>query len=252
MRPITAYCEERMLKRIRQVDRENFMKTIIWSALLIAASVTAHASTWSLADNFSYSTNPGGQWSYGWSTTPSGKFMLDKLFEAILYNTSGGSVTGWRGDSYLSVGDHYPLILRYSGDPGKDVSVLDGYAASGPGTGEVIIRQRSGGVVMHPAPGAYAIARWTAPAAGTYFISATFYDACGHATTDVHVAHNSGLLFSGKISGAGSTQVWNSANEGIKLAAGDKIDAIVGNGGNGYTSDSTGVDLVIRNTNFAH
>src|ERR1700674_3009876 len=100
MRLITAYLEERMLKRIRQVDRENFMKTIIWSALLIAASVTAHASTWSLADNFSYSTNPGGQWSYGWSTTPSGKFMLDKLFEAILYNTSGGSVTGWRGDSY--------------------------------------------------------------------------------------------------------------------------------------------------------
>jgi len=229
------------------------MKTIFWSALLLAASVTAYASsTWSLAENFSYSTNPGGQWSYGWSTTPSGKFILDKIFEAILYNTSGGSVTGWRGDSYLSVGDHYPFILRYSGDPGKNVSVLDGYAASGPGTGEVIIQQRSGGVVMHPAPGAYAIARWTAPAAGTYFISATFYDACGHATTDVHVAHNSGLLFSGKISGAGSTQVWNSADAGIKLAAGDKIDAIVGNGGNGYTSDSTGVDLVIRNTNFAH
>jgi hypothetical protein len=174
------------------------------------------------------------------------------VFEATLYNTEGGSVTGWRASAYLSQGDYYPLVMKYSGDAGKDVSVLDGYAANGPGSGEVIVRQRSGGVVMHPAPNAYSVARWTAPAAGRYFISATFYDVNGLATTDVHVAHNGVLLFNGKVSGAGSTQAWNSADKGIALAAGDRIDAIVGNGGNGYGSDSTGVDLVIRNTNFLH
>jgi hypothetical protein len=226
------------------------MRASIWSVLLLSASVSAHASTWILADDFSYLHNPEGQWSYGWSETLGGKFSLDTIFEATLYNTVGGSVTGWRGDSYLSEGDYYPLIWKYSGDPGKDVSVMDGYAANGPSTGEVVIRQRSGGVAMHPAPNAYAVARWTAPAVGTYFVSAMFYDVCGHATTDVHVAHNGYILFSGTINGFGSTQAWNSANTGIRLAAGDRIDVIVGNGGNGYTSDSTGVDLVIRNTNW--
>jgi hypothetical protein len=155
------------------------------------------------------------------------------------------------GDSYLSQGDYYPLIMRFSGDSGKDVAVLDGYAANGAGTGEVIIQQRSGGIVMHPAPAAYAVARWTAPVAGAYVISASFYDACGHATTDVHVVHNGLVLFSGKVNGLGSTQAWNSANSGIWLAAGDRIDAVVGNGGNGYESDSTGVDMVIRNAHFS-
>lgn len=232
--------------------RGNSVKTIILSGVLLSASLAAHSSTWSLADNFSYSRNPDGQWSYGWSETLGGKFKIDTIFEATLYNTAGGSATGWRGDAYLSEGDYYPLVMRYSGDAGKDVSVLDGYAANGAGSGEVVIRQRSGGIVMHPAPNAYAVARWTAPVAGTYFISAAFYDAGGHATTDVHVARNDVLLFNGKVNGAGSTQAWNSADKGIALAAGDTIDAIVGNGGNGYASDSTGVDLVIRNTNFAH
>jgi hypothetical protein len=74
----------------------------------------------------------------------------------------------------------------------------------------------------------------------------------GLATTDVHVARDGVLLFSGNVNGAGSTQVWNSPNSGIRLAAGETIEVIVGNGGNGYGSDSTGVDLVIRNTNFRH
>ena len=228
------------------------MRTIICGALMLLASVTTQASTWSLADDFSYSRNPAGQWSYGWSAALKGSFTLDTIFEATLYNTSGGSVTGWRGDSYLSQGDYYPIIWRFSGDSGNDVSVLGGYAANGPGTGEVLIRQRSGGVVMHPAPAGYAVARWTAPVAGAYFISALFYDVCGHATTDVHVAKNGVLAFNGQVNGLGSTQVWNSDNTGVWLAAGDTIDAIVGNSGNGYTSDSTGVDLVIRNVNFSH
>ena len=228
------------------------MKTLTLSALLVSMLVTAHASTWNLADDFSYSSNPKGQWSYGWSATLGGKFVLDTIFEATLFNTSGGSATGWRGDAYLSDGDYYPIVMRYLGDPGKDVSALDGYVASGPGTGEVIIRQRSGGVVMHPAPAAYAIARWTAPQADIYFISAMFYDVNGLATTDVHVARDSALLFSGSVNGARSTQAWNSANSGIWLAAGETIEVIVGNGGNGYSSDSTGVDLIIRNTNFKH
>ncbi|HTT02937.1 MAG TPA: hypothetical protein VMG11_12705 [Steroidobacteraceae bacterium] len=227
------------------------MKPIIGTVLLLSAAA-ANATTWNLADDFSYSANPGGQWTYGWSQSLGGKFNLDTIFEATLFNTSGGSATGWRGDSYFNQGDYYPLVMRYSGDAGKDVNVLDGYAANGPGSGEIIIRQRSGGIVMHPAPSAYSVARWTAPQAGTYFISATFYDVCGHATTDVHVAHNGVMQFNGYVDGLGSTQHWNSSNGGIKLAAGDTIDAIVGNGHNGYTSDSTGVDLIIRNVDFPH
>jgi hypothetical protein len=60
------------------------------------------------------------------------------------------------------------------------------------------------------------------------------------------------MLFNGYVNGTGSTQAWNSLDVGIKLAAGDTIDAIVGNGHNGNASHSTGVDLIIRNVEFPH
>jgi len=103
---------------------------------------------------------------------------------------------------------------------------------------------------MHPGPqGQQTVVRWTAPSSGTFNISGRFEGiAGGHATTDVHVMHNSTSIFDGYVNGLGSVVPYSMQRT---VTAGDTIDFVVGDGGNAYWSDSTGLGATITGQSVA-
>jgi hypothetical protein len=85
------------------------------------------------------------------------------------------------------------------------------------------------------------IVRWTAPSSGTFGINVTFsgLDLNG-ASTDVHVLLDGISIFNSVV----SPNPASFATSG-SLTAGDRIDFVVGNGGNGITDDTTGLSATI-------
>jgi hypothetical protein len=86
--------------------------------------------------------------------------------------------------------------------------------------------------------------RWTAPSAGTYAIVVTFTGIDSHPTsTDVHVLHNSSVLFTDIINEYHMPHAFSTTRFG---AAGDILDFIVGVGPNGtWDFDTTALDVTI-------
>ena len=101
-----------------------------------------------------------------------------------------------------------------------------------------------GRVGLHPGPAEYSALRWTAPETGRYELSGRFLGIATLTTTDGHVLHNGRLLFSGGLNtrGGGNSAVFKQT---VQATKGDRLDFVVGNGGNGYGGDSTGLELVI-------
>ena len=106
-------------------------------------------------------------------------------------------------------------------------------------------------VNLHPASsGAEAVVRWTAPATATYTVDGFFegVDFAGPTTTDVHVLLNSST------SAELLSQTIHSYLDPVPirftlaLSAGDTIDFVVGNGGNGYSNDITALVVTISTT----
>ena len=90
--------------------------------------------------------------------------------------------------------------------------------------------------MLHPGPtGQYSILRFTASATGTYAINGAFSYMASN-TTDVHVLFNGSTIFSGVSDSAHPSTGFSFSQV---LSAGQTIDFAVGNGGNGYTGDST-------------
>jgi hypothetical protein len=98
---------------------------------------------------------------------------------------------------------------------------------------------------LHPgSAGERNVARWTAPAAGTYTIAGSFkgIDTVG-TTTDVSVTHNGATVFAGNVNGYGSTAAFSVMRT---VAAGDAVEFSVGMGSNGNNNDdSTGLAVTI-------
>ena len=100
-------------------------------------------------------------------------------------------------------------------------------------------------VALHPGPqGEYSVVRWTAPAADRYRIAAEF-TGLFHATTDVHLVHNGQPLFSTQLNLGGNPNTAAHACD-LELAAGDRIDFVVGWGNGSYGSDSTALTATIQ------
>ena len=101
-----------------------------------------------------------------------------------------------------------------------------------------------GRLALHPGPAEYSAIRWAAPEAGRYQVSGRFVGIGTHATTDTHVLHNGRPLFTG---GVNVRDGGNAApfKQNVEMAKGDTLDFVVGNGGNGYGGDSTGLELVV-------
>ncbi len=170
----------------------------------LAATIVPAQVTYDAAGEFSNTQNPAGAWRYG-------------------YKVSAGSAF-----------TKYPN----SSAPWYDPAISDPYNLPTVGS-------PSGGLVyLHPGPqGQQTVVRWTAPSSGSFTISGRFEGiAGGHATTDVHVIHNSTAVFDGYVNGLGSVVPYSVQRT---VAAGDTIDFVVGDGGNAYWSDSTGLAATI-------
>jgi hypothetical protein len=213
--------------------------------VLLMYPVHSFASAWILADDYSMSANPNGRWSYGVSLVPGQDFTRFTAAQPQPREIDGGVCAGWVGTSF-SGAEYFPLIHKCYGDSGRNALAI-GYPPEGP---RIVIKQRNGGVYFHPAEGdgGYAVARWTAPASTRYVIWVSFYSADHYqgATTDIMVLKNGSPLAEGSVSGLAGSKMYVSPDRGIWLEAGDVIDIAVGNGGNGYGGDATGVDAVIR------
>ncbi|NQT38044.1 MAG: glycoside hydrolase family 2 [Planctomycetes bacterium] len=99
---------------------------------------------------------------------------------------------------------------------------------------------------LHPGrEGEPAVLRWTAPAKGTFDLSAKFKSIAVAATTDVHVLHNGKSLFDGLINVDGKGPETPFLKR-LSVEPGDRLDFAVGFGNGSYGADSTGLELSIK------
>ncbi len=188
--------------------------------------VTAIAEAYSAPNDFAL-TNPNGPWSYGWmrpsdlayglyfdlSTLADGtQYMTDNAIQSL-----GAPSVTYNPTASATLGDLFPLL------PGQ--------------------------LGMHPGPnGEWSVVRWTAPATETVTLAALFTgrdteDPPPATTTDVYVIYNSlSTLFAGTVN---RFRVGPYFQTTLDMQSGDTIDFVVGDGGNGFISDSTALDAVI-------
>jgi hypothetical protein len=194
-------------------------------AAVLAFAPVAAAQTYDVSTGFSTDANPAGPWSYAGSTTLTGPLMTFGT-----HIDFGGGAVGWGVPPYWSV---------CKNTSGSDLAVH--------GTTSI----PAGQVFLHPenADGYYANAVFTAPAAGSYAIAATFkgVSTAVATTTDVHVLMNTTVLDSGGINIGTFGPTW-SFTQTVTLAAGDQIRFAVGRGNGDWSFDSTGLDATITAT----
>jgi RHS repeat-associated protein len=190
------------------------------SACPPASPTPTPPATWDAAAQFSAAQNPGNPWRYGW------KSAKDSVLHLYLdHSTDGSGVDSW-WDHNLS----NPPGVYHNGSG----QTLVGYGS--------LASWAPGEIHLHPGPsGQYSVLRWTAPAAGTYAINATFTGVDNATTTtDVHVVVAGSDLFDGGINvdGYGNTSTFTGT---ATLSAEQTIDFLVGFGNGSYYSDSTKV-----------
>lgn len=201
-------------------------------AFAISASATLSAQTvYDAVNDFSI-TSSTGIWSYGYTAT--------------------------RGSQFFPYNQPHVDVPVYDG-PGVDM-----WNMTNTGIDPALVAHNRSGVlrtfstVKHPAhvlnlhpgsSGQNSVVRWTAPVAGLYEVKGRFQSIdVAPGGTDVAVLHNSsGELFSGFISALpdapGGEEKFSFY---VYVEAGDTVDFSVGNGGNGYGNDSTGMYATIR------
>ncbi len=219
------------------------IKRLMVTSLAALVAVPAAAWQWNLAEDFSVTKNRNGQWAYGSANAPGRFALMRKIGPLGTYTFDRGGAAAWQGT--VGVGpEYYPFIAKIFGQPGTVVTMSDSLTGGGAN-----VKQRAGGVVLHPGPNSeHAVVRWRAKATGTYHVAAIFYscDANIGASTAVHVYKAGAPLFTGSVAGPASTSAWMSGNAGIYVGQGEHLDFIVGNGGNGFSYDSTCLDVTIR------
>ncbi len=211
----------------RQDSRSSSRRTtrciLVALAIIGLAACPAVSTADDVAADWSATSNPSGNWSYGWEPTIGGAFNV--------YTNHWFDPGGW--DGWGSV----PGIAH--SDTSIELHPL----------GQMTIPPYS--LWLHPGPGGeLSVVRWTVPADGVCQIQATFTGVCGYngaplTTTDVHVFHDSTELFGGDINvnGGGNTASMSATRA---VQSGDWIDFMVGRGSDGdYGFDSTGLDAVV-------
>ncbi|MCL5097724.1 MAG: hypothetical protein M1608_09390 [Candidatus Omnitrophica bacterium] len=182
---------------------------------------------WSAAGDYSIAANPNGAWSYGsFSRTNS----LPDVASFTLYtdgtaNGIGTPMDFWHTGGWDPNVSHNPTTSDYSN---FGITWKPGTISLGPGF-----------------DGTLTGVRWTAPAAGSFVVSAAFTDdQDGGDGADVYLYHNGTALFkgnTGNVSGAGTNFTTI-----VSLAVGDHIDFIAGAGADlAPTGDNTALDAVI-------
>jgi hypothetical protein len=179
------------------------------------ALVPAMASTFNLVSDFQNSA-----FSYGYSTTLGGVFTA----YGVTDTTSHPGATA---------------LLRSGTFTGNPPYVAKNTTGSPLNIGLSFLMPATM-LDVHPgSAGEYTIVRFTANAAtaGTYAVNGMFAG-IDTATTDVHVLDNASSIFDSTINGQGNTTAFSLM---VTLGIGDTLSFAVGNGGNGFGFDSTGI-----------
>lgn len=203
-------------------------KWIWWGSILVIITLLtsgytqeseATAATSDAAAEFSATNNPNGVWNYGWLDTL-GTFYLSVGFVRDGLDGWGGFIAGNGNPSVLHNGTSSTIMLAE------------------------ILPVPPGALVVHPGPNdEKQIVRWTAPAAGSYAVAATF-TRIHSGGTDVHVLHNGSSIFDGAVNS--TTNVASFLATLVSVNAGDAIDFAVGVGSDGdFVGDSTTLTAVI-------
>jgi hypothetical protein len=190
-----------------------------WLGVALVALPSA-ASAFSAAGDFSLSSNPNGSWSYGWSYGLGSAFNLDTTNTTSFQNLG---LDAWLGGAG-SAASPYALYNSTANPIANNFSVLQpGQLAESPGPSNQ-----------------YSIVRWTAVSSGTFSIAATFSGLSPSGdSADVHILLNGTSFFNGTVGGPAQFT-------GPKvITAGDTIDFVVGNGGNGSSEDNTALSATI-------
>ncbi len=199
-------------------------------------------TSFDVAFDFSLEKNPNGAWQYGYSATKSldpGEFRLDTQTETV-------DATGfWHPSENKGPGPGYYPYIAYNITKQTQFGSRKGWAV------------RAGQVAMEASnSGQYSLIRFVAPKRGTYRITARFEGIhFGLSSTDVHVLHNTALLFSANINGYGGDPSFHKV-EGANPAAeysgqivmqeNDTITFACGYGANKtHFSDTTGLQARI-------
>ncbi len=182
--------------------------------------------------------DPNGVWSYGYRTQAQGFASTAITTSGMTFAQHGNGVFGWNGPApYQS-----PFVA---------VNVTGGAVDPGYLAGNVL---ELGEMLLHPglmadgvstAPEEFAVVRWTAPLNGDVNIEAVFQRLWA-ATTDVHIVHNGVSLFDGSTATLAARDSFIISGLRLTVTAGDFIDFVVGAGGNGAGSDSTGFFATIN------
>jgi hypothetical protein len=180
---------------------------------LVTQPITALAHD-ANADFVVNSPNPNGVWQYGYSTS-----LGTALIPFNEYVTHG---VGYAWRTNLASGapafTHFDLASN---------GVLPGETA------------------LHGGPsGEFAVLRFTAPSTGPYDILANWRGPGDTGNTDLYLLQNSNA--GSPLGSSASTTISGIIQlSSVPLSAGDTIDLAVGNGGDGFGSDSTPVNLQI-------
>lgn len=203
---------------------------LVAMAAVLATSAPGRAATssWDLSSDWMVGANPDGAWSYGWESSRGSSFTLMTLHAA---DSSIPGTDYWSGGIQGVGGPFYPEVGHNGSSTTYDFS-----CCTYPGNS----------VVMHPGPdGQNAVVRWTAPAAGSYDVRATWSgnDKSGTTTDDAVLLGGTQQLFAGEVTGYLATQRYTGT---VSMVAGQTLDFTVGFGSDGsYFSDSTGVAVTI-------
>ncbi len=204
------------------------MATVL-AASMLCISGPAIATIWDVAADFSTTTNPNGQWEYGYSPNLAIGYTVTPYG---YYNTTALSPL----DSWTSTSTWSNPSLFYN-----PTNSTVGFPTGSPG-----LTLPAYQVAFHPGQnGQYSIAEWTALATGNYLINATFtgYANAG-TTTDVHVLLNGVPVYNNEVTGYLAQVLYSSGL--LTLTAGQTVDFAVGFGTDGdYFSDTTGLAATI-------
>ncbi|HKN71448.1 MAG TPA: nucleotide-binding protein [Terriglobales bacterium] len=181
--------------------------------------------------DFSIDQNPKGAWSYGYSKTIGGPFLLHTTRVPDVF---GGKVDRWSSPAV----EPNIAVMRNKSD-----STIPG----DPPTYEI----PPDVIHMHPGEGGiFDIVRWTCPQSGQYSIQGAFrgLDGGAAADVDVHVTRNSTAeLFSEVLLGPSAPEKRFALN--CSLGRNETLDFMVGVGPSGsHGSDSTGFRVRITLT----
>lgn len=201
------------------------VKTRLSIILLIACLCNwGFAQAFDAAADFSATNNPGGVWSYGWSSTLGSQFNLYNEHKKILNDLDFWDTfnSTWNVPNII----HNPTANTITDTPNN-------------------ITYQPGQLSFHPGwDGACSLVRWTSPVAGQANIAATFVGLDSDGTTvDVHVLLNGSSIFDGWIN---NYAVPMSYSGSVMVNVGDTIDFAVAYGSNyNLLDDTTGLAATI-------